>query len=79
YAFGIEPSTHHVLGDNAARDRGEMIWLTPRESRNYDSRFRVLDGAGDIAACQARIAAIAVQPGEDYPQPTGRFRPLTGR
>jgi len=79
YAFGIEPSTHHVLGDNAARDRGEMIWLGPRESRNYDSRFRVLDGAGDIADCQARIAAIAVQPRDDYPKPSGQFRPLAGR
>ena len=27
YAFGIEPSTHHVLGDTQARARGEMIWL----------------------------------------------------
>ena len=27
YALGIEPSTHHVLGDLAARERGEMIWL----------------------------------------------------
>ena len=79
YAFGIEPSTHHVLGNNAARARGEMIWLGPRESRPYDSRFRILDGGAEIAECQARIAAIAVQPVQDFPEPSGRFRPLTGR
>jgi len=79
YAFGIEPSTHHVLGDTAARARGEMIWLGARESRSYDSSFTILDGAAEIAACEARIAAIARQPTEDFPQPSGRFRPLTGR
>lgn len=79
YAFGIEPSTHHVLGDLAARDRGEMIWLAGQESRRYDTLFRVLDGAPSIAAAAARIAAISPQPQEDYPPPSGRFRPLTGR
>ena len=33
YALGIEPSTHHVLGNNAARERGEMIWLEHGEER----------------------------------------------
>ena len=79
YAFGIEPSTHHVLGDNAARQRGEMIWLGARDSRSYDSRFRILDGAAEIAECGARIAAIARQPQDDFPQPSGQFRPLAGR
>ena len=27
YALGIEPSTNHVLGHMAARERGELIWL----------------------------------------------------
>ena len=45
YAMAIEPSTHHVLGDNAARKRGEMIWLGAGEGRDYVSRFAVLDGA----------------------------------
>jgi len=76
YAFGIEPSTHHVTGNTAARERGEMIWLGARESRDYDSRFRVLDGAGEIAETEAKIRALAVQPAEDYPQPSGVFRQL---
>jgi hypothetical protein len=79
YAFGIEPSSHHVLGDLAAREREEMIWLGAQENRLYDSSFRILDGVDDIAAAEARITAIARQPQEDYPTPLGQFRPLTGR
>ncbi|MES0034803.1 aldose 1-epimerase family protein [Mesorhizobium sp. M0046] len=79
YALGIEPSTHHVLGNLAARERGEMIWLEHGESRSYDAVFRVLDGAGEIAAAESRIAAIARQPREDYPRPSGHFPVLGGR
>jgi hypothetical protein len=56
-----------------------MIWLGARQSRSYDSRFRILDGAEEIADCAARIAAIAVQPADDFPTPSGRFQPLMGR
>jgi hypothetical protein len=79
YALGIEPSTHHVLGNLAARERGEMIWLEHGESRSYNAVFRVLDGAGDIAAVERRITDIARQPQQDYPQPSGNFPVLGGR
>ena len=79
YALGIEPSTHHVLGNLAARERSEMIWLEHGDSRSYDVVFRVLDGAGAIAACEQRIAATAMQPQEDYPMPSGVFAMLGGR
>lgn len=79
YALGIEPSTHHVLGNTAARERGEMIWLRAGEDRRYDARFTVLDGAGALANAEARIRAIAMQPDDPYPTPSGKFRPLTGR
>lgn len=79
YALGIEPSTHHVLGNLAARERGEMIWLEHGESRSYEAVFRVLDGAGEIAGAESRIAAIARQPREDYPRPSGHFPVLAGR
>lgn len=79
YAFGIEPSTHHVLGNLAARDRGEMIWLEHDEACRYDLTLRVLDGAGAIADAERRIAAIARQPDEDYPTPSGIFPALEGR
>lgn len=78
YAMGIEPSSHHVLGDNAARERGEMIWLEHGEGRDYAATFRVLDGAAAIAGAEARIAAAARQPEDGFPEPTGRFPALGG-
>ena len=79
YALGIEPSTHHVLGNLAARERGEMIWLEHGDECRYDTIFRVLDGAQAIAASQARITAIAQQPQSDYPMPSGFHGKLEGR
>ncbi|MER9948363.1 aldose 1-epimerase family protein [Mesorhizobium sp. M0047] len=79
YALGIEPSTHHVLGNLAARERGEMIWLEHGEGRSYDAVFRVIDGAGAIAAAERRIVSIARQPQQDYPAPSGNFPRLAGR
>ena len=79
YVMGIEPSTHHVLGNLAARERGEMIWLEHDESRDYDVSFRVLDGDAEIAAEAGRIAAIVPQPDEDFPDPSGNFVALTRR
>lgn len=79
YALGIEPSTHHVLGNLAARERGEMIWLEHGDERRYDTIFRVLDGAQAIAASEARITAIARQPDTDYPAPSGHHLKLEGR
>jgi hypothetical protein len=74
--MGIEPSTHHVLGNLAARQRGEMIYLEDGEERFYHATFRVLDGAEAIAATEQRIAAIAAQPQEDFPALSGKFLPL---
>lgn len=79
YALGIEPSTHHVLGNQAARDRGEMIWLQHGDERRYETLFRVLDGPDAIAASEARIGAIAAQPESDYPLPSGNHLPIWGR
>lgn len=79
YALGLEPSTHHVLGNAAARERGEMIWLTHGQSRRYDTRFTVLPDAGAVASAEARIASIAVQPDADYPALSNDFRPIGGR
>lgn len=76
YVMGIEPSSHHVLGNLAAREREEMIWLNHGDSRQYDARFTVLNGARDIAACEARISSIVKQPKDDFPMPSGFFRPL---
>lgn len=79
YALGIEPATNHVLGQGAARERGEMIWLEHGDERRYDTRFRILTSREEIDVSANRIASIATQPDEDYPQPSGNFRKLEGR
>ncbi len=78
YAFGIEPSTHHVTGNRAARDRGEMIWLGHGDTRNYDTVFRILTDTDAIAAAEARTGA-ANQPTDDYPDISGAFPAIPGR
>ncbi len=76
YALGIEPGTNHLTGHAVARERGELITLRHGEERRYDLVLKVLDGTEAIAAAERRIRAIAGQPDEDYPQPSGRFAPL---
>lgn len=79
YALGIEPSTNHVLGHKAARERGELIWLEHAESREYESTFRILDGADAIAGAEKRIRSLAVQPDDEYARPSGNHVPIRGR
>lgn len=79
YALGIEPSTNHVLGKPFARQRDELIWLDHGEERRYDTRLAILDGTQAIADAETRIRAITGQPDEDYPEPSGDYRPIPGR
>jgi hypothetical protein len=79
YAIGIEPSTNHVMGKPFARERGELITLKHGDEKSYTTRFAVLDGAGEIGALEKRIGAIAAQPKEDYPEPTGNYEKIAGR
>jgi hypothetical protein len=79
YALGIEPSTHHVLGNQASRDRGEMIWLEHGEERRYDTTFRILPDVEAVTRSEERIRAICNQPGEDYPVPSNNHVKLGGR
>jgi len=76
YTLGLEPATHHILGKPGAHQRGEMIWLEHGDERTYHLNMTVLDGAGEIAASEARIAKVQRQPAEDYPAPTGNFPKL---
>jgi hypothetical protein len=79
YALGIEPSTNHVLGHKAARERGELIWLEHDEERRYDTTFRILASADEIAAVDRRLAGLAKQPVDDFPAPSGVHAPIEGR
>jgi hypothetical protein len=62
YAVGLEPSTHHVTGDAAAREDGTMTWLEHGESRAYRTTIRVLDGAEATTAARDAIRRVAGQP-----------------
>jgi hypothetical protein len=79
YALGIEPSTNHVLGHGAARERGELIWLEHGDERRYHTTFRILPDAAAIAESEARITAIVRQPEADFPVPSGNHIALDGR
>lgn len=79
YAVGIEPSTNHVLGQASARERDELIWLEHGDARSYETEFEVLDGKEVIAAAEARIQAISVQPDTDYPAPSNDHKKIGGR
>jgi hypothetical protein len=79
YTLGIEPATHHVLGAKFARERDEMIWLEGGATRRYDTSLAILDGAADIARCEAAIRKVGPQPDDDYPEPSFNYRPLGKR
>ncbi len=67
YAVGIEPSTHHVAGNAAARADGSMIWLEHGGQRRYETRFRVVHDAAGVAGLVDGIRAVAAQPDVDVP------------
>ena len=67
YAVGLEPSTHAVAGEAAARADGSMIWLSAGESRSYHTVFSVLDGAAALAEAIQGIRARQLQPTADVP------------
>ena len=73
YAIAIEPSTNHVFGKPFAKQRGELIWLEHGEERNYATRFQILGDTKEIAAAEARIAAICPPPVDDYPAISDRW------
>ena len=62
YAVGLEPSTHRVSGDAAARDDGSMIWLEHGDRREYSTTVRVLDGVAETRAAVRAIRTVSGQP-----------------
>ena len=78
YALGLEPATNHIVGRAYAKDHGELIMLNHGDERRYDVTLRVLDGLDALATTEAAITAVARQPSEDYPEPSGQFASLAG-
>ncbi|KTR82697.1 DUF4432 family protein [Leucobacter chromiiresistens] len=59
YGVGLEPSTHHVSGEAAAREDGSMIWLEHGDSRSYRTAVTLLDGPQATAAARSRVQSIS--------------------
>lgn len=59
YAMGLEPSSHHVAGDAAARKDGSMTWLEHGESRSYDITIRPFAGQQAADEVRTRIGELA--------------------
>ena len=71
YAVGLEPSTNRDAGRFDARERGELQWLEPGETRRYDLEIGALPGADSISEFAARVSRLtevtgstAARPGE---------------
>jgi Domain of unknown function (DUF4432) len=59
YAVGLEPSTNRDAGRWDARDRGELQWLEPGETRRYDLEIGALADQARIAEFEARVSRLA--------------------
>jgi hypothetical protein len=59
YAVGLEPSTNRDAGRWDARDRGELQWLEPGETRRYDLEIGALADEAGIAEFEARVSRLA--------------------
>lgn len=62
YGVGLEPSSNHVTGEEAARADGSLTWLGHGESRDYDLSVRILASGDDVRDSHRRIRAIGDQP-----------------
>lgn len=58
YVVGIEPSTNRTAGRLDARERGELIQLSPGERRLYDLELGALDGRAEIDHFASRVGAL---------------------
>jgi len=65
--FGIEPATTRWGSRADAERRGEIVRLGHGESRTYATTLSVLHGATEIAALDARVAAIHPPMTDEYP------------
>lgn len=48
YVTGIEPGTNMPIGQAKARERGELIFIQPGETKEYDLAFDILTDKEDI-------------------------------
>ena len=75
YAMGLEPSTHHVLGDQAARQRGEMIGSGMARAAAMRRYLACSMGRRRLRLRKRASRRWRANPGW-VPQPSGQFRAL---
>ncbi len=63
YAMAMEPSTNRDAGRWDARQRDELLWLDPGETRAYDLEIGGLGSADEIAGFATRVDRIGAGPG----------------
>ncbi|WP_395338380.1 aldose 1-epimerase family protein [Ningiella sp. W23] len=66
YAFGIEPSTNHVLGKHFAKTSGALTYLQHQQEQHYCVKIEVLANQQEIEECRKRINAIYTAPCEEF-------------
>ena len=73
YALGLEPSTNRDAGRADARARGELQWLGPGETRQYDLEIGALRGAEALSEFEGRISRLlqAPRPADSAPADSG--------
>ncbi len=58
YALAMEPSTNRDAGRWDAKERGELQYLEPGETREYDLEIGALDGSAAIEAFESRVERL---------------------
>ena len=58
YALGLEPSTNRDAGRADARQRGELQWLAPGDTRQYDLEIGALQGAAALSGFEGRVSRL---------------------
>lgn len=62
YAIGLEPSSNHVAGEQAARDDGSIAWLEHGDSREYNATIRILMDSTEVESSIAQVRNLGDQP-----------------
>ena len=65
YALGLEPSTNRDAGRADARERGELQWLEPGETRQYDLEIGALQGTAALEEFGDRVSRLLPAPPAD--------------
>jgi hypothetical protein len=63
YALGLEPGTNRDAGRADARERGELQWLAPGDTRQYDLEIGALQGAAALSEFEGRVSRLLPPPG----------------